>query len=315
MDRTSQVDHFLIVRKLAAGGNAEVQLARNTHTGALVALKVTKGINGDIQPYVSLYHSEINALNRLSHPNIVRIFDTSASAVYKCASGSEFPVLYISMELLPNGELFRIIEHTGRMEEPLARACFRQILEAVGHCHENGITHRDLKPENILLDELFNLKLVDFGFAAPTQGRTGRGFLRTMLGSKAYMAPEILQHRPYSGVSVDLFACGAILFVLVNGGPAFVRARQSDSYYQLFTTNNARFWSLHSGNYPQGFFSPDFQDLINGLLAFDPAERPTMRQVLESPWLNGPTLTLEGARAEMAVRHARALARETGAQP
>ena len=64
-------------------------------------------------------------------------------------------------------------------------------MEGLAFCHEKGITHRDLKPENLLLDSNYTLKIADFGFAAPVEGRDGQGYLTTKLGTLNYMAPEI----------------------------------------------------------------------------------------------------------------------------
>lgn len=299
----AHVDHYQIIGKLGAGSNAKVKLARDTRTDAQVALKVMKKNNGIFSRHLVQFQNEIQALNGLNHPHIVRVLDFSECAVYNSKSGKQFDVIYIVMELLPNGELFDVLFYTGRMEAPIARVYFKQLLNAVESCHAAGITHRDLKPDNILFDEHFNLKIADFGFAGPTKGRDGSGLLNTQLGTDFYAAPEIFLDEPYSGVSADLFSCGVILFILLNQKPAFGKAHRTNHLYNLFLTENDSFWDHHSSDKPRGFFSSDFKALINGLLAFDPARRPTLQQVLASRWLNGETLSVREAQLEISLRH------------
>ena len=93
--------------------------------------------------------------------------------------------------------------------------------EGIDHFHKQGVTHRDLKPENIMLDLDFNLKIIDFGLAAPVEGRDGSGSLKTALGTFGYMAPEIHLGRKYQGEHVDVFALGVILFVIYSKHPPF----------------------------------------------------------------------------------------------
>ena len=89
------------------------------------------------------------------------------------------------------GELFDFIAIYGRFEEPTARFYFKQFMEGLAFCHDKGIAHRDLKPENLLLDSDYTLKIADFGFAAPVEGKDGSGYLNTKLVTLNYMAPEI----------------------------------------------------------------------------------------------------------------------------
>ena len=108
---------------------------------------------------------ELNALRQCSHPNIVQFYDVLETE----------RKVYLVMENLPHGELYDYILSKGRLDEKEAKRLFRQVVEAIAHCHGRGIVHRDLKPENILLvkreggegggKEEVDVKLVDFGLA------------------------------------------------------------------------------------------------------------------------------------------------------
>lgn len=154
------------------------------------------------------------------------------------------------------------------------------------HAHNQGHAHRDLKPENIMLDKEFNIKIADFGFAAPMAGRDGSGYLHTRLGTIAYMAPELIMNEPYQGYQVDLFALGIILFILYAGHPPFTQAHPTDTHYKLLVTNRADlFWKYHTKSKGDGFFSENFKDLITNMLQYNPSQRLNLVDVIGHPWM------------------------------
>lgn len=117
------------------------------------------------------------------------------------------------------------------------------------------------------------------------------------------MAPEIHMRKPYNGASVDLFACGIILFIMVAQHPPFSIAKPEDPFYKLICANRLDlFWKSHQKNKPEGFFSASFKSLINGLLQFEPSHRPSMAEVMEHPWYKGETASLEHCQAEFVER-------------
>ena len=120
------------------------------------------------------------------------------------------------------------------------------------------------------------MKLTDFGFATPLQGKNKDGILRTKLGTEGYMAPEV-QTKNYQGAKAEIFGCGVILFIMYTASPPFERSVPNDPYYKLIKDKNYNaFWNFHGKRRPAGFFTDDFKDLINKMLAYDPQERPTM---------------------------------------
>ena len=250
--------------------------------------------------------NEMQSLNRISHGNIVNMITANESGVYtRKNGGGMYECMYIVMELCPNGELFDILFQTGRLSEPITRYYFKQILSGLAACHSEGIAHRDLKPENILFDAQFNLKIADFGFSIVLSGRDGTGALHTRLGTECYMAPEQHQRRAYTGESVDLFATGIILFIMLSQNPPFGKADPNDPYYKLLYTLDERFWAMHSRGKPPGFYSAEFRNLITRMLALEPSRRFSLEEIRATPWYAGPTASVEEVVREIASRRER----------
>ena len=116
-----------------------------------------------------------------------------------------------------------------------------------------------MKPENLLFSDNFVLKIVDFGFATPLEGRDGSGMNKTVLGTGGYMAPEIIEQKPYYALEADVFALGVILFIMRSADKPFGLARESDlKFYNLYRHRSELFWSDHQKGREEGFYSDDF---------------------------------------------------------
>ena len=120
-----------------------------------------------------------------------------------------------------------------------------------------------------MIDDQFNIRIADFGFATTIKGEDGSGLLSKYCGSEAYIAPEIFCENPsYQGHVVDLFALGIILFNLFTGGSPFDIAKSIDPKFEKIAKNRYdSFWEYFGRwrDYPE-----DFKDLINNMLQLDP---------------------------------------------
>ncbi|KAG0748937.1 hypothetical protein G6F57_006085 [Rhizopus arrhizus] len=121
---------------------------------------------------------------------------------------------YVVMDLFGAGiDLFDYIElKKDGLSESEIRLIFRQVIEAVGHLHDNQIVHRDIKDENVILDLKGGVRLIDFGSA--TYMKEGRRY-DTFVGTLDYAAPEILKGQSYTGPPQDIWACGTLLYTLI----------------------------------------------------------------------------------------------------
>lgn len=239
------------------------------------------------------------------HTGVVNIVDYIPQGTVKKADGRQYDVFCVIVEeIADGGELFYYVKNSGYFSEKIARYYFHQMIEALEFVHTAGLAHRDIKPDNILLDDKFNIKIADFGFAGPLAGRTGTGYLTTKLGTLPYQAPEINERKPYKGTEVDLFALAIVLFITISGTPPFTQADKSEFYYKLIVNQKwDTFWKYHIKGKPSpNFFSEEFKSLIKSMFDYEPTNRLTIAQIKEHPWYKGPLPTYDEVKEEFTRR-------------
>jgi len=196
-----------LVRKVGAGGMGTVYLATQISLRRNVAFKALKGeLLRDAQALEQFRLEAISAA-RLSHPNIVQIYDVA----------SDQGVPYITMEFV-NGVSLRTLLKAGPLSVIEAVDLARQVLTALSRAHREKIVHRDIKPENILIDRDGLAKVADFGLAAIL--RAGGKAEDIRRGSPSYMSPEHARGEPVD-FRTDIYSVGATLYHMLTGRPPF----------------------------------------------------------------------------------------------
>ena len=200
---------YRILRKLGAGGMAEVYLAEQQSLHRQVALKVLQPALARDAAYIERFQREARAAASLVHANIVQIYEVG------CAEG----VHYIAQEYVPGKNLAEVLRKQASLSPRQVLDVLRQVAAALGKAAEFNIVHRDVKPENILLSNSGEVKVADFGLArvesADTQTLTQAG---VTMGTPLYMSPEQIEGRSVDSRS-DIYSLGVTAYHLLAGVP------------------------------------------------------------------------------------------------
>ena len=194
---------YNVLSLLGIGGMAVVFECNDLYTKDPVAVKILKEELLDDADAIDDFKKEIKATIQMSHPNIMQIYN---EGVWKKRP-------YLVLEYLKGQTLLDKIEFYTKFTVKEACEIMLQLLDAIAYTHEHQIIHRDIKPQNIFYLSNGTVKLGDFGIAKNEKEAENHG---KILGSVHYLAPEVLQGKPFS-VASDIYAAGITFFQLVTG--------------------------------------------------------------------------------------------------
>eukprot|EP00727_Mastigamoeba_balamuthi_P005541 m51a1_g1606 putative protein serine threonine kinase (882) ;mRNA; r:188027-191761 len=251
---------FTMMERVGKGAFASVYKAFWNETHVYVAIKRFDAT--EMGPdEIDRVMEEVALMKRLKHPNILRIFD--------CHKDDQF--LNIVLELAEGGSLLKFVTKVlDVVTEEVVCVYAEQIARALEYLHASNIIHRDLKAGNVLLMKDGAAKLADFGVAAVVEGMFKR---TTVLGSPYWMAPEVIEGRPYSFPSdIWSFAC-TIIELLTGEPPNFGLSPMA-----------AMFRTVQSTIEIPKTFSPELTQLLTACFSKDADQRPTARELLQHRW-------------------------------
>lgn len=270
---------------LGSGGFSWVLEGRKD--GKTVAMKFTKIVPERNERKFKRQQREIgvelDVLTSVQHANIVKM-RSFRKVVYNTPDGTKVPAYCFAMEVCHRYDLFDYLYLSGKMEEPLARSVFKQLVSAVKHLHDKGFAHRDLKAQNVLFTDKFQVKLIDFGGASKLNPD---GVMHTYkVGTRGHQAPELLLNRSYTR-RCDVFSLGVLLFIIVTGHPPFKQALITDPWFKSLARTPAqygRFWAAHK----KDALSKELQSVIQDMICYQPQRRLDISALSEHPWIKAP---------------------------
>ena len=247
MSKISHLGRYQIISELGQGAMGVVYKATDPLIDRVVAIKT---INlalalDEKEEYEARFYQEAKAAGRLSHPNIVTIYDVGKSG----------DVAYIAMEFLKGREVRDILDDGEKLPVAQVIDIVIQVAQGLAYAHEHGIVHRDIKPSNIMVIRDGHVKITDFGIArmesAAVHTQTGM-----VLGSPKYMSPEQVMGKAIDQRS-DIFSLGVMLYEMLAGKTPFVGENVNAIMYQ----------TLNTVPLPPSAMNPDVPEMLNFIVA------------------------------------------------
>jgi serine/threonine protein kinase len=195
---------FIIQHQIGGGGTAVVYSVESWKFGGLYAVKLFQLSTFQDASILDSFTAEVNALSHLSHPNVIKFFSYFRSPSY----------LYLVLEYCARGSVKDVLKRFGPISAGSLVSVALDLIRALEYCHSRNVAHRDIKPGNILIDEYDHYKFADFGLATKLAERS---LISEFGGSLAYMAPEVLEHRPFDPLPADIWSLGVTFFEMAVG--------------------------------------------------------------------------------------------------
>ena len=262
-------------KPIGKGAFGEVWKVTHENSKKVYCVKILSKRDIFEQKLINQINKEISIMYNINHPYSVKLVNHF----------EDNEKLYLIMELAPNGNLYNLIQNNIKEKVKnmaLIKKLIVQSIEIIKYLHSKNIVYRDIKPENLLLDNDYNIKLCDYGWA--TYFTPGK-FLTVYCGTPEYVSPEVIKKYPYNE-KVDIWGLGVLIFELVFGYAPFSS-----------TFNEERFNNIKAGkiNWPKdlGDEYKDLKDLIEKILRVDPKERISLDEIENHPWLRETYLNMK----------------------
>ncbi|GHG03131.1 Stk1 family PASTA domain-containing Ser/Thr kinase [Streptomyces zaomyceticus] len=246
---------YRVDARIAVGGMATVYRAVDTRLDRVLALKVMHPALATDAAFVERFIREAKSVARLSHPNVVGVFDQGAEGAY----------VYLAMEYVAGCTLRDVLRERGALAPRAALDILEPVLAALGAAHRAGFVHRDMKPENVLIGDDGRVKVADFGLVRAVGSATAT--TGSVLGTVSYLAPEQIEHGT-ADTRADVYACGVVLYEMLTGGKPHSGDTPAQVLYQHLNTDVP----APSATVPG--LAPELDELVAAATARDPEVRP-----------------------------------------
>ena len=291
--RTQQI-HYSLKKRLYGVGNTRKFKCRisvgykDNKPFVLKYFKLSSKMNKR-KAILNSMKKEVEALQTLDHPHLLKFYGSCEEGNLKIDNKNEIRISYFVMEYNKGITLFDYIKHSNKFSERLARYYFRQLISAIQYIHNENFIHRDIKLDNILIDNLYELKLIDFGLSCRVDSSK---LVKGISGTKGFMPPELFSEKFVYGPPTDIFSCGVTLLTVIAGFTLFNKENITiDKNYVLFVNQNNEFWNSFE-DLTKNNISYELKNLITRMLVPDPFQRISLNEIVVHSWItsnNVPT--------------------------